>query len=82
MHPSKPVIYFSTCLITVFFEQVPKSEKLLELEANLAAARKTRNTALCRLLSEAVKKQAEADAALEADDYDTVDRLDAEVSIF
>jgi len=54
---------------------------LIELEANLAAARKARNTVLCRLLSEAVKKQAEADAALEVDDYDSVDRLDAEVSI-
>jgi hypothetical protein len=51
----------------------------VELEAKLAAAMKSRNTALCRVFTEAVRKQTEADAAMARFDFDAVDRLDAEV---
>ena len=62
---------------------MPKSEKLVEFEARLAAAKKAKvkNYALCKLLAEAVKKQAEADAALEANYFDAAERLENEVRL-
>ncbi len=38
-----------------------------------------KNYPVCKLLAEAVKKQIEFDAALEANDFECAERLDAEV---
>ena len=56
-----------------------KSQKHLDLETMLVAAKKVANYPLCKLLVEATKKQAESDAALEADDFESAERLSAEV---
>ena len=56
-----------------------KSEKLVELETRLAAAKKAKHYPLCKLLVEVVKKQVESDVALEDNDFDSAERLDAEV---
>ena len=53
-----------------------KSEKVVELEDKLVTAKKVKNYPLCKLLAEAMKKQIESDAALEADDFDSAETLD------
>ena len=58
---------------------MPKSDKLVELEAKLIAAKKLKNLPLCKLLYEAMKKQVESDAALAADNFDAVFLLDNDV---
>ena len=52
---------------------------MTELEAKLAAAKKIKDFPICKLLVEAVKKQKESDDALTNNDFDAVERLDAEV---
>lgn len=61
--------------------QAPKSDKLLELKTKLVVAKKVKNIPLCRILLDALNKQAESDAALAIDDFDAVEILDAEVNI-
>ena len=58
---------------------MPKSNKLLELEAKIAVAKREKNIPLCRILNEARKKQADSDSALAMDDFDAVEQLDSEV---
>ena len=52
---------------------------MTELEAKLVAAKKVKDYLLCKLLFETLKKQKESDEALEKNDFDAVERLDAEV---
>ena len=52
---------------------------MTELEAKLVAAKKVKDYLLCKLLFETLKMQKESDEALEKDDFDAVERLDAEV---
>ena len=58
---------------------MPKSEKLVVLEARLTIAKKYRDMHLCRLLLEAVTKQSKSDYALLHHDFNSVEQLDAEV---
>jgi hypothetical protein len=68
---------FSTSLY-LFHVKASKIEKVAELKDELAAAKKAKNFPLCKLLAEAVEKQIEFDAALEANDFDSAERLSAE----
>ena len=53
----------------------------MELNAKLAIAKNIKNMHLCRIINEALKKQADSDTALAIDDFDKVIQLDAEVIV-
>ena len=70
-------MHLSDCIAPL--SKASEKATVTELESKLVTAKRVKDISLCKLLVEAVKMKKKFDEALEKNDFDAVERIDAEV---